>query len=324
MSVDVVTLLRELDVRIDGGPSPLTWSLRMPDHFWIEVAPVAPVERVNIHLAQKARGTGGVPPLIVGRSATAGVHKAAREGTYNLLTEEPHRLVLSGSVYEPPAEPESTQVFREFKRPAWIRWAVERVLLLADEPMRQHAIADVVGSSQQTVSNAARFLGELVQDDGKGLYAPAKAALLDHWIRDYPGAGGHQFGWYGLDSPVQQVDKAVKLAELLDAEPLVSGDVAADLLAPWKLPARGRVYVTAPIDLAGEGFVPAPLDEATLVMSTPQDPTLWRLAHRPEGGSFAVADPAIVSWDILASGDVDNDQAADKLRDLIVGCRLEA
>ena len=45
---------------------------------------------------------------------------------------------------------------------------------------------------------------------------------------------------------------------------------------------HGRVYVSGPIDLADDGFVPVPLQEANLVTCVPRDPTLWRLASSVE------------------------------------------
>ena len=142
-------------------------------------------------------------------------------------------------------------------------------------------------------------------------------ALLAHWLKEYPGAGGQEFGWYSLDPVVEQTLAAFQVAKLLDARPLISGDVAADKMVPWKLPAKGRVYVDSPIDLAGNGFVPAPLEKATLVTCVPRDPTLWKLTGLealPVYDDVQLADPALVYWDLYYSGDLDSLEAANHLK----------
>src|SRR5699024_11716408 len=88
-------------------------------------------------------------------------------------------------------------------------------------------------------------------------------------------------------------------------------------IAPWKLPVRGRVYVDGPVDLADEGLVPAPLEEATLITCIPRDPTLHRLVDlRPgtaEPEDLPIADPAIVYWDLVHTTDTDSGEAAARL-----------
>lgn len=323
MGVDVVALLRELDVAIAEGTIDRSWLLRLPAGESFLVEPTVPMERITSHAVRNlfAHRHFGVSPLFVGRTITPSMLELAKAGHFDVLTERPLRLVIGGSVYE--AE-ETIQVpvrRRPSARPAWVRWAVGRCLLLSSEPLRQPVIADLLGTSQQSVSNAAHRLGGWVEDGGKGLSAVNKETLLGHWREEYPGPGGEEFGWYALDPIVEQTLKAAKVAELFEASPLISGDVAADRLAPWKLPSRGRIYVNSPIDLGGDGFVPAPVEEATLITCTPRDPTLWRLTHTaPSQGSeeSTFADAVIVYWDVLASGDIDSVEAAGHLKELIV------
>ncbi|GAA4846765.1 hypothetical protein GCM10023221_26820 [Luteimicrobium xylanilyticum] len=241
----------------------------------------------------------------------------AEAGEIDILTAEPLRLVHEGVSYAVAEKPARRP--KAPPRPAWTRWAVERYLLLAREPARQPVIADALGISQQSVSNAARYLGDLVHDQGKGLLAKDRTALLSAWVSEYGGPGGQEFGWYSLDAVTEQAAKSSDLAELLELRPLVSGDVGADRLAPWKLPTTARLYVEDPIDLAGDGFVPAPIEEATLVTCVPRDPTLWRLvdlrapASQAGGETMRTADAAIVYWDLVHSADVGGDEAATHL-----------
>lgn len=196
MGVDVVALLRELDIAIAAGSTDRSWLLRLPAGESFLVEPTVPLDRITSHAVRNASTHD--PPraaaLLVGRTITAGMLERAKAGHVDVLTEHPLRLVLRGSVYEA-GEPVPVAVRRRPPgRMPWMRWTVSRCLLLASEPLRQPAIATLLGTSQQSVSNAARNLGALVADDGDGLMAVQKERLLEHWIQEYPGPGGHEFG----------------------------------------------------------------------------------------------------------------------------------
>ena len=184
-------------------------------------------------------------------------------------------------------------------------------------------IAESLGTTQQSISRAAHQLNGLVTDEGEGLMAVDRAKLLEHWRNEYTGPGGQEFGWYSLDPVAEQVERVIDLVTLLDVKALVSGDIAADRLAPWKLPSRGQVYVTGPVDLGGDGFVAVPVEEASLVTCVPRDPSLWWLAPPTEeaAGSdgLPIADAAIVYWDLLTSTDPDSEEAAAQVAALLIG-----
>lgn len=324
MPVDVAALLRELDILVAEGSSRSSWLLRPPDGTSFEREPTAPTERLNalqIRIDASPRTDGQHRLLHVGRSATAGVVERAEAGEVDILTAEPILLIHAGRTYKAALAPSPRQPPQHTGKPAWVRWALQRYLLLTPTPSRQPVIAEVLGTTQQSVSRAARALHGLVTDEGEGLFAPDPAGLLEHWRNEYPGPGGQEFGWYGLDTATEHVEAVVKVAEQLEVQALVSGDVAADRIAPWKLPMRGRVYVSGPIDLSDDGFVPAPLEEANLVVCVPRDPTLWRLVpsieNYPGSDNLPIADAAIVYWDLLMSGDQDSDEAAQQVSRLL-------
>lgn len=323
MPVDVVDLLRELEFSIDLWDE-RSWLLRAPDghRYLCELAPV--VDRITSKAARFAKAPSGahdMRPLVAGETITASMLERARRGELDVLTERPLRLIVRGRMYsddtvaELPYAPGRTPR-RHRGRPPWIRWATMRCLLLAQAPLRQSEIAAALGSSQQAVSIAVQQLTGLMKDTGSGVVASNKTVLLQQWTADYTGPGGQAFGWYSLDPVVEQTERAAEVATLYEVDPLIGGDVAADRLAPWKLPAAGRVYVKSPVDLAGDGFVPAPLDEATLVTCIPRDPTIWNLlgvGSRLTGDRPPLADAVIVYWDVLHGGDVDSVEAASKL-----------
>ena len=317
MPVDVTDLLHELDFTIAEGSTPRSWQLRAPTGETYDVELTTPVTRVTAHTARniRTRHDTAVRQVLVGESATTGVVTHAQAGHLDLLTESPLQLIINGTSHALDLPAPTTWRQLSPQRPAWFRWGVERQLLITTTPLRQAALADLLGTSQQTISFAVRTLGGLVTNHGKGIEAADRSRLLQHWADEYPGTGGQEIGWYSLDTAVEQTRKAVDVASLLNANPLISGDVAADQLASWKLPTRGRVYVDSPVDLADNGFVPAPLEEATLVTCIPKDPTVWRTARYAEH----LADAPLVYWDVRAGGDPDSGEAADQMEKYIVG-----
>lgn len=139
----------------------------------------------------------GRPRLLIGETATDGVVMRARAGEFDIVTANPPRLIHGGHLYALPQEPTDPTPRPASGRAAWARWAIERYLVLATEPARQGVIADVVQTTQQSVSNTARHLTGLVRDNGEGLVAENRAELLDHWLTEYVGPRGLELGWYG-------------------------------------------------------------------------------------------------------------------------------
>lgn len=326
MSVDVGALLHELDVRVAEGATATTWLLRTSDGSAFEVEPTAPANRVNavqVRSAERHRSSEPGRLLHVGESATPGVVERAKAGEIDLLTAEPIRLIHSGRSFDVETVPQSRQRPQHTGKHPWVRWALERYLLLAPQPSRQSQIARSLGTTQQSISRAAQALNGLVADDGEGLVAADRSRLLEHWRDEYPGPGGQEFGWYSLDPVMELTGRVVDVAALLEVGTLVSGDVAADVIAPWKLPASARIYISAPVDLADDGFASVPLEEANVVTCIPRDPTLWRLGalmeEDPESDDLPLADAAIVYWDVFMSGDQDSDEAAQQLAYRLTG-----
>jgi hypothetical protein len=316
--VDTASLLRDLHIFVEPGHSADHVVLRSQDGV-THIAALAP--SVDTVAARTTVGAGNKKhPVYVGRRATSGVLARAQAGEFGLLVEQPAMLIVDGTTYAQEPEPDMVERSRPSGRPAWIRWAVARCLILASAPRRQVDIASQLGTSQQAVSLVSKSLGPLVTTGHRGLVATDKGRLLDAWAAVYPGPGGQRFGWYGLDPAVPGTEQAVRLAADLGADPIVSGDVAADVLSPWKLPSTGLVYLQEPVDLAGEGFVPVSLAEANLVTVLPRDPTLWCTVGPDNGRQEPrLADPVMVYGDLLRSRDLDNAEAAAHLKLRILG-----
>ncbi|MET8651775.1 helix-turn-helix domain-containing protein [Nocardia aurea] len=285
----IVRLLRRAGVRVSGGDNQelVIAGPRGPVTLQVKVSQRRlTVSRLGISEPAAPR------TLYVAPSAAAGVEKAARAGVVDLLTSDPPLVILDGEVLLGPAA-----AGRNLGRTAWGRWAVQRILAVAREPMTQTELATIVGVSQQAVSNALRRIPEAVHG-GDGWSAPTD--LLDTWLRAYPGPGGAVAAWYGLDDPASQADAALGLLSELALPSALSGDLAADMLSPWRIPSTVRLYVPEHVDFTPIGMSPAEASDATMVIVVPEDPTVFHVASRrgPRAGKL-LADPAIVLWDLL-------------------------
>jgi hypothetical protein len=121
----------------------------------------------------------------------------------------------------------------------------------------------------------------------------------------------------------EQARAAVAALRATGIPAAVSGDVAADLLAPWRRPGRAVVYVDPsgrPVhdELTAVGLTPSGAREATLELIVPADPGVWPAP----GGAAAkadlpLADPLQLLWDVARAPGADVDQAVAALRPVL-------
>lgn len=188
--------------------------------------------------------------------------------------------------------------------------------LLAGPPATQVVLAERVQASQSRVSRALSRLADLdlVERGASGWEPVGWDSLCDWWMEIYPGPGGIQSYWYSLESPRDQVRKALAL---LGNDAVVSGDVAADAIAPWRRPAGAVIYVRAGVSLEAAGLVPvASAAEATLTVSAPEDTSVW-LPRAWRGVDVPVADPLQIVYDVARGSGTDRDEAAHHLREAL-------
>lgn len=201
----------------------------------------------------------------------------------------------------------------------WSTFTVSR-RLLAIGPSRQLELAAASGVSQSKVSRVLTRLVDLGlavrTADG---WRPAEwGDLFDWWLANYPGPAGVTTYWYSLDDPTTQTAKALKvLAGVPHADAVVSGDTAADCLAPWRRPEKTTIYARAGVSLVSAGCIPVgSAVEATLSLVAPRDPGVWLPSEWVLGG-LPMADPLQVAHDVSISGGVDSSEAVDHLREAL-------
>jgi hypothetical protein len=97
---------------------------------------------------------------------------------------------------------------------------------------------------------------------------------------------------------------------------VLSGDVAADLIAPWRHPERLVVYARTGIDPTTVGLVPAAQEDSTLEFVVPEDPGVWPAPSTDptrDGALLPLANPLQILWDVGRASGPDTDEAVARL-----------
>ncbi|KAB1155124.1 hypothetical protein F6X68_12625 [Micromonospora sp. AMSO12t] len=186
----------------------------------------------------------------------------------------------------------------------------------------QRELAALAGVSQPRVSQALNVLAdqELVRRTPNGWVVRDIDEAIRWWLESYPGPGGISTRWYGMASAVEQARTVVALVGATDPTAVVvSGDVGADVIAPWRAPIRAVLYGRTGANLEDAGLVPAGGDEATLEFNVPRDPGLWQPSGSatPVTNSLPLADPLQILWDVRRSPGPDSEEAAHRVWDVL-------
>lgn len=224
-------------------------------------------------------------------------------------------LVLSGRTFRPPA---AARAPRAASVRSWRRRAAERVCVLTRDHLRQVDIAAAVAVSQQAVS-------KMTEKDPLPDTPMSEAARREFLIElsSMPADDGLiETYWYGIDPAVEQVRSAIRLGAELTVRILAGGEVAADVLQPWRVPTRGLVYAEELVDVSDFGLVEATAEEATLTVRVPADPTVlttaawWQRVSDAQRSDITTVDPVVALQDLSNGADL-GDGAPQRLGDWI-------
>jgi len=145
--------------------------------------------------------------------------------------------------------------------------AVVRRLYATQEPATQVELAAHAGVSQPAVSqylSSLRGNGDVSFED-PGWLANRAQLPASYW-HSYASRFANQSCWYRIDDVTTQV------GDLVERQPelIVSGDVAADAVLPWKVPAIAIVYGSVDDSVLDElGFVRAETAATANVLRRP-------------------------------------------------------
>lgn len=272
------------------------------------------------------------PVLVVVPSATPAVRAAVEAAGWSWLIDSGHGVegllrVAGRQLTIGKGNPAAPQRRTPPGRVPWGTFTLVR--RLAERPWAgQRQLAIATGVSQPRVSQALATLTEqgLAHRTATGWDVTDIDAVWDWWLDSYPGPGGLRTLWYGLEPPAKQAEAVVGLLRGLDQGPVaISGDVAADVLAPWRSPRRAVVYAHTGADLSDAGLTPADEEDATLELVVPKDPGIWPASAAEETvGSGPLADPLQILWDVVRAPGPDAHEAAQHLRRVLHGRRRPA
>lgn len=279
---------------------------------------------------------GAVPPVDPGAvlwlpRASKRVAEALTESGWSWVTDTgmvwlrlPDRTIGLG-LEQAVAEPDTAE--RLARRPP-AELAVLGHLLEHPGAHRQTALATALGITQPRVSQILRAVhseGLVVRASG-GWEAARLDALFDLCTAssDLPGINE---GWYHLEQPTSQIDLCLNRAVVENAASRVSGDWAADRIAPWRLPATAVIHLDRSLDLEAAGFVPAAPSDATLLTTVRKIPPSWQIA--PEVRAALTTDPPEwplapvhqIARDLIATGGPDAEEATEHLKSRFLAIR---
>lgn len=267
------------------------------------------------------RGDLGIIIYVVPQATPALTRVASKDSRIAVVSVRDRVVILAGTRREG-SLPGSLIVARNAGAPrrgrvAWGRYALLRTLLRTHRPRTQIELAAECGVSQVAISHGLRLLGTAVVREENGWRAVRPEMLWEQFLTEYPGPQGITSYWLGLDSIVQQADAV--MAATVERGSLVSGDTAADLIAPWRIGIKAVVYARTGVDLAGFGFAETTQANATLEFVVPADPTIWATAQAwaPKMQPVMV-DPVLVAWDVQRIGGSDAAEAVVRIQRTIL------
>jgi len=299
-----LTLLRLAGVAlIEGTSDRLT--LRLPDGSLRKA-------RWSSERAQRGHTDDNAIDLVVTQGFRPTLYSRARAGAIDLVDIATGTVIVASHELAG-THIENVHVSRSQRKP-WGRWAVMRSLLVSTGPLTQKDLATAAGISQGAVSMIVNNLP--TRKDRDGWSALNRPGLLEQFLSEYPGPGGVSTYWLSLKSLAAQSEAAISLADELAVPVLIGGDIAADRIAPWRLPSLATMYTAEHLDYTVVMLTPVDPSEATLRAIVPDDPTVFATA-----GAFSderTVDPVVLLWELRNANWSDAGEAADRIQSSIV------
>jgi len=191
------------------------------------------------------------------------------------------------------------------------------------EPIRTSTLAAAAGTSAPRTSQVLQQLrthGHAARASNS-TWDVDRAALLELFLADYRGPGGDRRWFYALDL----ASAARAIVEHRECEPVISGDVAADLLAPRRRPSHLVAYVRhGEIEESDVLVATTSGSEANIAVIQPSDRSVFPLAPLHGSGATGViplAEVTQVAWDLLRLGGQDRLEQIEELKAWILRSR---
>lgn len=189
----------------------------------------------------------------------------------------------------------------------WTRFGLLRALAVTAKPKTQTQLALELGITQGAVSQNLANLKDLVFKEKAGWRARSFELVAKEFLDTYPGPGGVEQYWFGLDPVIPQGMRVLKA----HPEVLLSADSAADELAPYRRARTSMVYTLSTLRLEELGFARSDRSKATLIEIIPEDRTIFPLAKA--NSNRPLVDGLLAVFDLRRSAGTDAEDAANEL-----------
>ena len=200
---------------------------------------------------------------------------------------------------------------------------IVRLLIAADAPLTQSAIAVMTSVSQPRASQVVAMLADLdaIRSMSAG-YLGRRARLLDLYAhRTRPMLREPERYLYSTRSQREQATRILRTARRQGGRIAFSADLGVDLLVPWRHPTLTVVYAQELFPIEDAGLVAAEgRADASIILRIASDQTLLT-ASDPWPSAVdgtPLTDPVQQLWDLLDLGGEDRAEAGARLRRAIL------
>jgi len=282
-----------------------------------------PSELTSLEPHKKRLAKSGLPLLVARYISESSGQQLARKGwswadTCGNWDIRGPGLRLQRRVVSSPPKQAKSRLPASGRGLAVIRWLIH----LPPETVSATELAKRAGVSQPRASQILNDLVDLklVKHPTRFEWSVNKEALLEHFITSYPGLKGTVQYFYTLNSPNEA---AADLARSIGKKnrALISADVAADLLAPYRAPSHLLAYQTTPWkDMPSDWVEAAGSADANVVVISPRDESIaaFPLTRKFKGATIELADPTQVLYDLHNAGGNDRIESAEVLKEWIL------
>lgn len=206
----------------------------------------------------------------------------------------------------------------------WAGLRVVRTLIARPpDPVRTSTLSRAAGISAPRTSQVLHQLRThgYVSKGPDNTWDVDRVTLLDLFLAEYPGPRGDHRWFYALD--LGAATRAI--ADRPELEPVISGDVAADLLAPHRRPSHLVAYVRQGSIDENDALVATTAEaDANVTVIRPVDTSVFPVEPlQPSAVAHAIslAEPTQVAWDLQRLGGDDRLEQLEELRAWILRSR---
>lgn len=200
---------------------------------------------------------------------------------------------------------------------------IVRLLIAADAPLTQSAIAAMTSVSQPRASQVVAMLTDLeaIRSSSAG-YLGKRARLLNLYAhRTRPVLSEPERYLYSTRSQSEQATRILRTARRHGVRVAFSADLATDLLVPWRHPTLTAVYAHESFPIEDAGLVVAEgRADASIILRITSDQTMLTASDPwpSAADGIPLTDPVQQWWDLLDLGGEDRVEAAARLRRAIL------